>query len=92
MNRCLSHIVPGRLKEYFNKVIDKFIATFDKFDDIAGHYFIEKGCISGPFIHSFSVSCVIVEPIADGVSQMSLESPLRSLLLNGLRLRGPVSI
>jgi HKD family nuclease len=81
INRCLAHIIPGRLKEHFNKVIDKFMTTFSEFDGTINYYFIEEGCISGPFTQPFSVSCVIVKPIADGVSQMSLERPLRKPII-----------
>jgi HKD family nuclease len=81
VNRYLSRIIPGRLKEHFNKVIDKFVTTFSEFDGTINYYFIEEGCISEPFTQPFSVSCVIVKPIADGVSQMSLERPLRKPII-----------
>jgi len=86
VNRCLADIIPGRLKEHFNKVIDKFMTTFDKFDGTINHYFIEEGCVSGPFIQPFSVSCVIAKPIADGVSQTSLERPLKRPIIEWIKV------
>jgi len=86
VNRCLSRIIPGRLKEHFNKVIDKFMTTFDRFDGTIGHYFIEEGCISGPFIQPFSVSCIIAKPIANGVVQTSLERPLKKSIIEWVKM------
>jgi len=86
VNRCLADIIPGRFKEYFNKVIDKFIATFDKFDGTVGYYFIEEGCISGPFIQPFSVSCLITKPIANGIAQTSLKKPLKKPIIEWVKM------
>jgi len=86
VSRCLADIIPGRLKEHFNKVIDKFMTTFDKFDGTINHYFIEEGCVSGPFIQPFSISCVIAKPIADGVSQTSLERPLKRPIIEWIKV------
>jgi HKD family nuclease len=77
VNRCLAKIIPGKLKEHFNKVIDKFLMIFNLFDGTINYYFIEESCISGPFIQPFSVSCVIAKTISDGVFQSGLKKPLK---------------
>jgi len=86
VNRCLADIIPGRFKEHFNKVTDKFMATFDRFDGTVGNYFIEEGCISGSFIQPFSVSCLIAKPIANGIVQTSLERPLKKPIIEWVKM------
>jgi cardiolipin hydrolase len=79
-------MIPGKFKEHFNKVIDKFMATFNRFDGTIGHYFIEEGCLSGSFIQPFSVSCLIAKPIANGISQTSLERPLKKSIIEWVKM------
>jgi HKD family nuclease len=81
INRCLARIISGELREYFNKVIDKFLTTFNMFDGTLNYYFIEEGCMSGPYIQPFSVSCVIAKTVFDGVSKSSLEIPLKKSII-----------
>lgn len=81
INRCLARIIPGELREYFNKVIDKFLTTFNMFDGTLNYYFIDEGCMSGPYIQPFSVSCVIAKTVSDGASQSGLEIPLKKSVI-----------
>lgn len=86
VNRCLAEIIPGKFKEHFNKVIDKSMTIFDRFDGTVGYYFIEEGCVSGSFIQPFSVSCLIAEPIANGIAQTSPKGPLRKPIIEWVEM------
>jgi len=83
--RCLANIIPGELKEHFNKVIDKFLEVFNLFDGTIGKHYIEEGCISGPFLQPFSVSCSISKTLAVGISQQSIELPLKGSVLKWIK-------
>jgi len=85
VHRCLVSIIPGELREHMSKVIERFLSTFSLFDGGIGSYYIEEGCTYGPFLQPFSISCCIAETIKTGVSQKSIDLPLKKPIIEWIK-------
>jgi len=85
IHECITTIVPGQLREYFSKVIDKFYTIFQQFDGVIGYYYLENGCMMGPFLQPFSTSCSIAEILAKGINEIRIKGQLRTPIIMWLR-------
>jgi len=83
--RCLASIIPGELREHMSKVIERFLSIFSLFDGGIGSYYIEEGCIFGPFLQPFSISCCIAESLEKGVFQQGIDLPLKKPVIEWIK-------
>lgn len=85
INECFSKIVPGALREHFGKLLSKLDISFNTFDGVIGHYYLEDGCMMSFFLQPFSVSCSAASLVSKGVHEQPSEKRLKKYVLEWVK-------